>query len=216
MELYVRGVLPNEMLPFWPLEALKSQAVVARSYALSVHRSDDFNCFADTRDQIYGGAFCETPTTNEAVSVAVLTCALYDGRPIQALFHSSSAGCTEDASYVFNARPYLKALIDVDPEGRRFEASVGLNCPWTNWSGSIDPNGSPQLRIGTLTSVKVVARSPSGRATKAEVTGTQGRAAISGEYSIRYDLKSAGLRLANGSLHPPGPLPSAHVSFFNA
>jgi hypothetical protein len=45
-ELYVRGVLPNEMLPFWPLEALKCQAIVTRSYALSVRRSSHFDCYA--------------------------------------------------------------------------------------------------------------------------------------------------------------------------
>jgi SpoIID/LytB domain protein len=215
VELYVRGVLPNEMLPFWPLEALKSQAIVTRSYALSVHRSNHFDCYADTRDQIYGGASSETRVTNEAVSATAQTCAVFDGEPIEALFHSSSAGCTEDASYVFSARPYLKSLADVDAMGHPFEASAHRGCPWIEWSGSVDAKGSPQLGIGAITAVNVLGRSPSGRATKVELSGTQGRATISGEYDIRSGLKSTGLRLADGSLHPPGPLPSASVSFFN-
>lgn len=214
MELYVRGVLPNEMLPFWPAEALKSQAVVARSYALSTRRSDHFDCYADRRDQIYCGASSETPTTNEAASETALIYAVYDDKPIQALFHSSGAGCTEDASYVFNARPYLRAIEDVDPEGRPFEADARLNCPWTKWSGSIDPNASPHLNVGTITTLKVSARSPSGRATKVEVAGTQGKALISGEYNIRYKLKPTGLHLADGSHYPPGALPSTRISFF--
>jgi stage II sporulation protein D len=74
----------------------------------------------------------------------------------------------------------------------------------------------PQLGLGALTSVKVLGRSPSGRAIRVEVTGTQGRATISGEYNIRSGLRSAGVRLADGSPHPPGTLPSARVSFFNS
>jgi stage II sporulation protein D len=62
----------------------------------------------------------------------------------------------------------------------------------------------------------VLGRSPSGRATKIKVTGTQGEKVISGEYDIRRNLKTTGLRLADGSVYPAGILPSARVSFFGA
>jgi len=221
-ELYIQGVVANEMFPSWPLEALKSQAIAARSYARATRRGEYFDVYPDILDQVYGGATSETAATNEAVAATARTCVVHNGSPIIAAFHSTSGGYTEDASFVFDtstalgSAPYLKAIRDVDSEGRAFEGPAYANAPWTSWSGALDANGSPLSKIGAIAAVTVLGRSPSGRLTKIKVTGTQGERIISGEYDIRRSLKTTGLRLADGSVYPAGNLPSARASFFGA
>lgn len=214
MEDYVKGVVPNEMPYNWAPAALESQAVAARSFAWSVRRGGLFDFYGDYRDQIYGGASSETAATNRAIAATARVYAVYGGNPIEAFFYSSDGGYTEDSSYVFGPSPYLKAIRDVDSQGRSFERLA--DSPWTRWSGTIDPNGSSQLGIGTITGVRVLSRSPSGRATKVEVIGSQGKRTISGEYDIRFNLKTAGLVRADGSGYPASYLPSARVSFGSA
>jgi len=222
IESYIQGVVANEMFPSWPLEALKSQAVAARSYARATQRGEYFDVYPDVRDQVYGGASSETSVTNEAVAATARICAVYNGSPIMALFHSASGGCTEDTSFVFDTShalgtaPYLKASRDADSEGRSFEGPAYANAPWTSWYGALDAHGSPGLKIGAIVAVTVLGRSPSGRLTKINVTGTQGEKVISGEYGIRRSLKTTGLRLADGSVYPASILPSARVSFSGA
>lgn len=214
MEDYLRGVVPSEMPASWHPEALKSQAVAARSYARSTMRSGAFDFYADTRDQVYGGRSAETPTTNRAVSATARIHAVYGGRPVTAFFHSSDGGYTENSAYVFSSSPYLKAIRDVDASGRSFERRA--NSPWTGWRGTLDAGGSRELGVGSLRSVRVLSRSRSGRALKIEVAGTNGKKTVSGQYNIRYALKTNGLRRADGSRYPAGSLPSAKVSFGSA
>src|SRR5437588_669218 len=67
LDLYVMGVVPREMPKEWPAEALKAQAVVARSYALAHLKHGAFDLYPDTRSQVYGGIRAESPLSNAAV-----------------------------------------------------------------------------------------------------------------------------------------------------
>lgn len=214
MEAYVRGVVAMEMPSSWHPEALKSQAVAARSYARATKRRGAFDYYADTRSQVYGGASAETRATNRAVRATARVHAVYGGRAITAFFHSSSGGYTENSAYVFSSSPYLKAIRDVDRSGRLFEARV--NSPWRSWRGTLNSDGSRGLGVGEIRRVRVLSRSRSGRALKVEVTGSQGRKTVSGQYDIRYAFKTNGLRRADGSRYPAGSLPSAKVRFGSA
>lgn len=80
--------------------------------------------------------------------------------------------------------------------------------------GTLDSDGSRKLGIGNLQ--RVLSRSRSGRALKIEVTGTNGKKTVSGQYDIRYALKTNGLTRADGSRYPSGILPSARVKFGSA
>jgi SpoIID/LytB domain protein len=210
LERYVRGVVANEMPASWHREALEAQAVAARSYARAMKRSGAFDFYADTRDQVYGGASSETARTNGAVSETARVVATYDGQPITAFFSSSNGGFSEASAYVYSPAPYLKATRDADGSGRPYEARV--RSPWTRWTGTLDPDGSPELGVGNVTGARVLERSPSGRVTKMEVTGTRGKKTISGQYEVRR-LNQNGLKRADGSTYPAGDLPSARVSF---
>lgn len=115
LEDYVRGVVPNELSPGgWPeLEALKAQAVAARTYAVSNlgrFGSEGFDLTPDTRSQVYGGRSTEHPLTDRAVSETRGRVATYKGVPINALYTSTCGGRTEDAENIFGGPPvpYLR------------------------------------------------------------------------------------------------------------
>src|SRR3954462_7147744 len=64
LEDYLQGVVPAESPATWPAEALKAQAIAARTYAITTARGGDFDQYADTRSQVYAGVGVETPATN--------------------------------------------------------------------------------------------------------------------------------------------------------
>jgi SpoIID/LytB domain protein len=103
---YVRGVLPGEMLPFWEFEALRAQAVTARTYAAwrQLTASERvWDVRDDTSDQCYGGQSAETERTNAVVETAADQFLVYDGQPIRAMFSSANGGASENPGCVFNA-----------------------------------------------------------------------------------------------------------------
>jgi len=114
LESYLRGVVPSELGPeVWPqLEALKAQAVAARTYALanaSQFDEDGFDICATPRCQAYGGAAAEHPLSDRAVSETKGEIATWQGQPIDALYTATCGGHTEDAKEIFpeQSAPYL-------------------------------------------------------------------------------------------------------------
>lgn len=105
LEIYLEGVVPKEMLPSWKLEALKAQAVCARSYAYYLLRKSedkDYDVAATTASQVYGGANVGNENTGRAVSATRGTILAYNGQPVLTYFHSHSGGILEDASQVWS------------------------------------------------------------------------------------------------------------------
>ena len=103
---YMRGVLPGEMLPFWEIEALRAQAVTARTYAAWKQSSAgerEWDVRDDTSDQCYRGHSVETERTNTAVESTAGQFLFYDGQPIRAMFSSANGGASENPGCVFNA-----------------------------------------------------------------------------------------------------------------
>jgi stage II sporulation protein D len=116
LEDYVRGVVPKELSPgAWPeLEALKAQAVAARTYAVrntGAFRSQGFDLLPTTRSQVYGGRSAEHPLADRAVAETHGLVATHAGRPINALYTSTCGGRTENAEEIFGGEPvpYLRA-----------------------------------------------------------------------------------------------------------
>jgi peptidoglycan hydrolase-like amidase len=103
---YTRGVLPGEMLPFWEIEALRAQAVTARTYAAwkkSSAGEREWDVRDDTADQCYRGQSVETERTNTAVDSTAAELLFYGGEPIRAMFSSANGGVSENPGCVFNA-----------------------------------------------------------------------------------------------------------------
>lgn len=118
LEPYLYGIVPGEMPVSWPMEAVKAQAVAARTFALfgmRKHEAEDFNVCATTHCQVYGGMNAESARGTQAVDETNGLAMLYAGRPINAVFHSSSGGWTENSEDVWGAYlPYLRSVRDYD------------------------------------------------------------------------------------------------------
>ncbi len=117
LEAYLRGVVPSEMGPeVWPqIEALKAQAVAARTYAWRSRgrfEEEGFDVCATPRCQVYGGIGAEHPLTDRAIAATRGEIVVFDGAPISALYTATCGGHTEDASEVFpeEEAPYLKGV----------------------------------------------------------------------------------------------------------
>jgi stage II sporulation protein D len=113
LEQYLYGVVPSEMPFKWHAEALKAQAVVARSYALATRRTGAFDLYPDTRSQVYLGLDHEKPSTNAAVNATAGQVVLYEGQVAKTFFFSTSGGRTASAEDVWGEPvPYLVSVQD--------------------------------------------------------------------------------------------------------
>lgn len=116
MSDYIKGVVPYEMSGSWPLEALKAQALCARTYAvanLGKHRSSGFDLCASTCCQAYKGEGSANNKTAQAVDETAGQYITYDGEPINAVYCSSNGGATENCENVWSQNvPYLRAVRD--------------------------------------------------------------------------------------------------------
>jgi stage II sporulation protein D len=114
LESYLQGVVAGEMPYSWPAEALKAQAVAARSYALAnVLKGRPYDLYADVRSQVYTGVSGERPSTNAAVKGTAGKVVLYGGKVASTLYFSSSGGKTASAADVFGTPiPYLVSRPD--------------------------------------------------------------------------------------------------------
>jgi SpoIID/LytB domain protein len=114
LEQYLRGVVPSEMPSNWPPEALKAQAVAARSYALAnLAKGRPFDLYGDTRSQVYGGIAAESPAASDAVAATSGEVVLFRGAVADTLFFSTSGGRTASAlESTGTAVPYLVPVSD--------------------------------------------------------------------------------------------------------
>jgi len=110
LEDYLLGVVPQEMSPSWPLEALKAQAVAARTFTLknmNKHHVDGFDLCDTSHCQVYGGVAAEHEATSIAVGDTAGLVLKYDGDLIDAYYHASSGGRTETGRCCLGTRPPL-------------------------------------------------------------------------------------------------------------
>ena len=117
MEDYLLGVVPNELGPttFGELEALKAQAVAARTYILrnlGQYKDEGYDICATDLCQVYFGAGTEVPLANQAVADTRGVIATYGGQPINALYSSTCGGRTESSENIFGEKlPYLVSTV---------------------------------------------------------------------------------------------------------
>lgn len=116
LEEYLYGVISSEMPSSWNIEALKAQAVCARSFAVtnwSKHSSYGFNVCRTTNCQVYGGISAETESSVRAADETSGELLMYDGAVAQTLFFSASGGYTADVKNVWGSEvPYLRGVED--------------------------------------------------------------------------------------------------------
>ena len=117
LEDYVKGVIPYEMSPSWPLEALKAQALCARTYAISMlnkHSSHGFDLCTEMDCQVYRGRGSASTTSDNAVNQTAGLFITYNGNLCETYYASSHGGGSENNEniWVGTARPYLRGVLD--------------------------------------------------------------------------------------------------------
>jgi stage II sporulation protein D len=178
VEEYLLGVLPLEMPPAWPLEALKAQAVAARTFALkniNLHRNEGFGLCDSSHCQVYGGARVECASSSMAVKETAGMVIKYRGDLIEAYYHASSGGKTETSGAVWGSdRPYLAVVTD----------EADLLSPYASWQACFSPEqvgqklASHGYSIGAIQDLEIISRTSSGRADFVEIKGLEGKATI--------------------------------------
>jgi stage II sporulation protein D len=188
--LYGLGEVPSS----WPMSALKTQAIAARTYAFtkaaaSQHRAVcDCALYASSYDQVYAGWDKEGGIDGDrwvaAVNQTGDQVVLNGGQTIQAFYMSSSGGYTENNENVWGGTPidYLRGVCDPGDY-----TSENPNAVWEQTFTPAEVTGHLGLRIGAVTGFTNVERGVSGRIMSVTVKGANGQAAISGE-KLRLSL----------------------------
>ena len=202
-------MLPKEVSPGWTLEAIKAQAVTARTYALynlNKHKADGYDICDTVHCQVYGGQGAEDWRTTKAVDDTRGLVLTYNNIIIRAVYHASSGGHTESAENVWNvSAPYLRGISDVEDASpyqcwekkllvKTFENTLkqlGYNV------GLIKKLNLSLLSLG---GAQPADRSLSGRVQKLSIIGTKDRVEIAGNKiramlglpSTLFNIKTSG------------------------
>lgn len=201
LEAYLLGVVPGEMPAHWPLEALKAQAIAARTYAVaSLVKEKDFDLYSDWRSQVYHGTASEAPGPTKAVTETRGRILTFAGQPALTFYYSSSGGRTRSALDTFGLDlPYLKPVpdpwdaVDGNPNhlwdaslltGKQLMKALGLASPVTDVVTERGTDGRPAL-----------VRFTTARGTTTEVSARDVRTKLA--------LRSTSFRLGVLQLLPP-------------
>ncbi len=173
---YVRGSVPGEVPPEWPMATLKAFAVAARSIALSTDvGGNGFELYSDTRTQIYGGVKLETERTDRAVQATKNEVATYGGKVAQTTYFSASGGRTESGFLGAPDVPYLQSV----PDPYDYYSPLHR---WTFRFSQAEMNARLGPYVpGGFREIRVTQRGDSPRIDYARLIGTGGSATIRGD-----------------------------------
>lgn len=170
LENYIKGVLYHEVSHYWPLEAIKAQAVAARTYALyeiGVNKTKDYDVTNDIYSQVYGGRNSERYRTNVAVDRTRGLILVYREKIVPAYYSATCAGFTEDANELWKENlPPLKGV----------KCDYCLHSPHYRWKKNFrlkdiqDKLNENGFKLGFIKEVRVVERNASNRIRTLEIT----------------------------------------------
>ncbi|MEK6564535.1 MAG: SpoIID/LytB domain-containing protein [Candidatus Omnitrophota bacterium] len=195
-ENYLRGILCNEIAPWWPLDALKAQAVVARTYALyqrQFTKNKDFDLTSDIYSQVYGGKTSEKWRSNRAVDLTRGEILTFKGKLFPAYYHAACGGHTEDAGMLWK--------VDLAP-------LKGVGCvfcsgsPHFKWQAEISSAeiksklSAKGFKIDYFDEIEIASLNPSGRINELEIKSADNSLVISAK-DFRQALGPNVLRSTN-------------------
>ncbi len=198
LESYLLGVVASEMPSDWKPEALETQAIAARTYAVATRKpaTSPYDLYPDERSQVYRGLAAEKPTATAAIQATAGQVVLYQGQPIITYFSSSTGGRTAAAQDVFPTKsvPYLVSVDD----------PYDTISPYHDWSLSLSAQElSKKAGYPGLVSGVSVAAFPSGRVDTITLQGDAGPLALSAALA----RKRLGLRSTWFTISPVVPAP---------
>ena len=187
---YLRGVVPAEMHASWPIEALKAQAIAARTYTLaSLDPRADWDICATIDCQVYLGRDAEDPRADRAVADTRGLVLTYAGGFARTYYHADSGGTVASSLEVWGTRaPYLIAIRDVPASSPHRSWRIRMDAAAVGRSAA-----AAGASVGEVTRVRVLATSESGRVTSVEVVGTAGATVLSG-FQLADALRGWGLK----------------------
>ena len=191
LEQYLYSVVGAEAVASWPIEALKAQAVAARSYALYKRSTASKSLYdVDTTigTQVYKGLDSEYLTTHEAVNGTTGQIMTHGGQVILAAFHSSSGGHTENVEDIWTSPlPYLRGVVDYDQQSPVFQ-----------WTKVFSPE-EISTRLGEVGIIKTMIPeqiTPQGRVVTMKVISDRGTTTVTGAKLRKVlDLRSTLFRV---------------------
>ena len=206
MEDYIKGIVPYEMSASWPAEALKAQAVCARSYVVSSigskHTANHFDICNTTCCQAYRGCGRATAHSDSAVDATAGIYARYNGQVAQTFYYASNGGATEDCANVWFADlPYLKGKPDP------YEADIANSVSGYYWTVTYTPSEiTKRLRdrgydCGNIVNMAVTEFTPSGNVYTVTFTDDAGKTYTASKEKARNTLgvKSMHFTISGGS-----------------
>lgn len=217
IEDYVRFVLPSEMPSYFSYEALKAQAVCARTLALKQRANTLYERWnADLDDSTDYQVFNECGT-NELADMAVRETEgeviSYEGNPIDCYYYSTSSGNSNDMSvWISDELPYIKQKnftefrdMDFSDEGllatflSQTPVSYDSYSPFYRWTANLDFTNVADEQYGDVKGFSVTKRNASGYITEIKINYENGACFLENEYQIRKFLGQAlvGLTLLN-------------------
>lgn len=196
LELYLRGVVPAEMPSSWPTEALRAQAIAARSYAARRLRPDTsyFDVVDDSSSQVYLGLKGERSPTTSAISASAGVVLKKGTEIANAMFHSTGGGATEHNENVYvsstgavvaGAVSYLRGNADRRPDGSAWDDAA----PYATWATATYARAQlsawfgadARTNVGDLTALDLTDRGVSGRLRSVTLIGSAGTKTVAGE-----------------------------------
>lgn len=194
IELYVTGLINSEISSKWPVEAIKAQAVSARTYALFKKRRQTgapFHLTNTNLDQVYTGADAEDTAALRAVMDTAGEILFYAGEPALTLYHSNAGGKTEAAKDVWGSHyPYLKAV----------KSPYDGGVPSFSWELSLSAGklkeamGKAGYELSEPVGISVKKRSPTGRVKSVVIREASGGGLVLTGEALRKALGYAILR----------------------
>jgi SpoIID/LytB domain protein len=209
LEEYLAGVIPNEIGNYSPLEALKAQAVAARSHAVSLlmynrHTADGYDLCNTTHCQVYKGRYLRNELIEEAVMQTAGEIMMIDGKVADATYHSSCGGKTDSSQAIWKGKPIphldgssclaeaerydltsekgINAWLKVKPDTRNMSSWERSTLFWTRTIST--KQLAQNLNLNKVKYIEILSRGRSGRILKLKVAGDS-NLILEGEYNIR-------------------------------
>ena len=190
LEEYLYGVVPSEMPQSYETEALKAQAVAARTYAmtkLGAHTGSGYQLCDGTNCQVYKGYRNEAAPTTAAIDATAGEVACYNGSPIEAVFSTSSGGYTENSENVWYAAvPYLRAVPEIGEYNNNAWTKTLTLDELTNL---LETKGED---IGSAEDIVITKLSTGGRVQEMQIIGTKGTKTLNKETLRTYFSAACG------------------------
>ena len=183
VEKYLNSVVGSEMPHKWHIEALKAQAIASRTYALKKTNNGLYDIDSTQTNQVYNGLESSTFKTRRAVRETRSLVITYKNKLINALFHSSSGGMTENSEDVWSdPYPYLVTVKDFDQKN-----------PKIKWNKQVSKSELKKTFpiIGGIQQIQVLKITKTGRIKNLKISGIYGEKVITGkEFRLKLGLNS--------------------------